>query len=393
MLLLSFVMPISRLIDFITAAVLGFGAASSQAAVLTPHSDAQVIETLPAATGGRAEDRKLRRQWAATPNDAALAVALSRRYLQQAREAGDPRFAGQALAVLQAWPDAAKAPDEVLLMQATLQQYLHEFDTSARWLDLLVQRQPQHAQAWLTLATVRRVQGRYAASDAACAGLAAAGGGLHARACQAENQSLRGEVDAARAGLNELLAAPRLPADTRNWLLTTLAEVESRAGRSGPADQAYVAALAAQSDSYSRLSYADFLFEQQRFAEALAQLKDQPRTDAVLLRLAMFGTRLKSPDGVRDAAEVRQRMALAALRPDARTTHAREQAMFALWVDGKPERALELARINVRHQREPLDVLLLAQAAQAAKSAAGLREAGKVRDEMGLRDSRLDALL
>ena len=193
--------------------------------------------------------------------------------------------------------------------------------------------------------------------------------------------------------MNELLAAPRLPADTRNWLLTTLAEVESRAGRSGPADQAYVAALAAQSDSYTRLSYADFLFEQQRFAEALAQMKDQPRTDAVLLRLAMFGTRLKSPDGARDAAEVRQRMALAALRPDARTTHAREQAMFALWVDGKPERALELARINVRHQREPLDVLLLAQAAQAAKSAAGLREAGKVRDEMGLRDSRLDALL
>ena len=132
MLLLSFAMLLSRLIYFITAAVLGFGAASSQAAVLTPHSDAQVIETLPAATGGRAEDRKLRRQWAATPNDAALAVALSRRYLQQAREAGDPRFAGQALAVLQAWPDATKAPDEVLLMQATLQQYLHEFDTSAR---------------------------------------------------------------------------------------------------------------------------------------------------------------------------------------------------------------------------------------------------------------------
>ena len=331
--------------------------------------------------------------YAATPNDAALAVELSRRYLQQARVAGDPRFAGQALAVLQAWPDPAKAPDEVLLMQATLQQYLHEFDTSAHWLDMLVQRQPQHAQAWLTLATVRRVQGRYAASDAACAGLAAAGGGLHARACQAENQSLRGEVDAARAGLNELLAAPRLPADTRNWLLTTLAEVESRAGRSGPADQAYVVALSAQPDSYSRLSYADFLFEQQRFTEALAQLKDQPRTDAVLLRLAILGTRLKSSDGARDAAEVRQRMALAALRPDARTTHAREQAMFALWVDGKPDHALELARINVRHQREPLDVLLLAQAAQAAKSAAGLREAGKVRDEMGLRDSRLDALL
>ena len=379
--------------NLITALLLALVAVASSAAVLSPRSDAEVVETLPAAIGSRAEDRKLRRQWAATPNDSALAVELSRRYLGQARSAGDPRFAGQALAVLQAWPDPAKAPDDVLLMQATLQQYLHDFDTSARWLEMLVKRQPQQTQAWLTLATVRRVQGRYAASDAACAGLAAAGGGLHARACQAENLSLRGEVDAARAALNELLATPKLPAETRNWLLTTLAEAESRAGRTGPAEQAFLAALSAAQHSYTRLSYADFLFEQQRFGEALAQLKGQERTDAVLLRLAMFGTRLKSADGVRDAAEVRQRMALAALRPDARTTHAREQAMFALWVEGKPDRALELARINVRHQREPLDVLLLAQAARAAKSAAGLREAGKVRDEMGLRDSRLDALL
>ena len=385
-------MFLHRLSHFVAAAALASTVAAPRAAVLTPNSDAQVIETLPAATGGRAEDRKLRRQWAATPNDAALAVELSRRYLAQARSAGDPRFAGQAMAVLQAWPDPAKAPDEVLLMQATLQQYLHEFDTSARWLELLVQREPKQSQAWLTLATVRRVQGRYVASEAACEGLAAAGGGLHARACHAENQSLRGEVDAARDVLNELLASPKLPAAVRNWLLTTLAEVENRAGRNSAAEQAYAAALAAQPDPYTRLSYADFLFEQQRFAEALAQLKDQPRTDAVLLRLAMLGARVKSPTGARDAAEVRQRMALAALRPDARTTHAREQAMFALWVDGKPERALELARINVRHQREPLDVLLLAQAAQAAKSAAGLREAAKVRDEMGLRDSRLDAL-
>ena len=390
--LLSFVM-FDRSPNFIAALVLALVTGTSGAAVLTPHSDAEVIETLPAATGSRAEDRKLRRQWAASPNDPALAVELSRRYLAQARNAGDPRFAGQALAVLQAWPEPGKAPDDVLLMQATLQQYLHEFDLSAHWLEMLVKRQPRQAQAWLTLATVRRVQGRYAASDAACVGLAAAGGGLHARACQAENQSLRGDVDAARATLSELLSSVQLPAGIRNWLLTTLAEVESRAGRARPAEQAYLAALSATPDAYTSLSYADFLFEQERVAEALGQLKGQPRTDAVLLRLAMFGTRLKSVDGARDAAEVRQRMAQAALRPDVRTTHAREQAMFALWVDGKPERALELARVNVRHQREPLDVLLLAQAAQAAKSAAGLREAGKIRDEMGLHDSRLDARL
>ena len=382
-----------KLLFLVAALVLNLTVGMANATVVTPKSDADVIETLPSASGSRTEDRKLRRQWAADPNNPTLAVDLSRRYLEQARTNGDPRFAGQALAVLQAWPEPAKAPDEVLLMQATLQQYLHEFDASARSLELLVKRQPRHPQAWLTLATVRRVQGRYAASDAACAGLAAAGGGLHASACQAENQSLRGDADGARATLKQLLSTPRLPAETQGWLLTTLAEVETRAGRIGPAEQSYLAALAAHADSYAALSYTDFLFEQERFAEGLAQLKGQPRTDGVLLRLAMLGTRLKSADGVRDAREVRERMALAAQRPDARTTHAREQAMFALWVDGKAERALELARVNVRQQREPLDVLLLARAARAAKSAAGVQDAAKVKNEMGLRDSRLDALL
>jgi hypothetical protein len=374
------------------ALALALASGTSGAAVVTPANDTDVVETLPSATGSRAEERKLHRQSVANPSNAALAVELSRRYLDQARSNGDPRFAGQALAALRAWPEPAQAPDEVLLMQATLQQYLHEFDASDGLLELLVKRQPKHAQAWLTLATVRRVQGRYPASDAACAGLAAAGGGLHARACLAENQSLRGEFDVALGTLKALLATPRLPPQTRSWLLTTVAEIENRRGRAGLAEGSYRMALAAQADPYTILSYSDFLFEQERHADALALLKGQARTDAVLLRLAILGTRLKSVDAARDVREVRERMALAALRPDARATHAREQAMFALWVDAKPERALELARVNVRQQREPLDVLLLAQAARAASSAAGVQDAGRVQREMGLHDSRIDAL-
>ena len=50
-------------------------------------------------------------------------------------------------------------------------------------------------QAWLTLATVRRVQGRYADSDLACQQVATNGAALHAQACLAEN--------AARAGMLE----------------------------------------------------------------------------------------------------------------------------------------------------------------------------------------------
>jgi hypothetical protein len=365
----------------------------ANAGSVNPVNDDEVIEVLPAVSGDRAEIRKLRRALAAHPNDALSAVKLSQLYLDQARTQGDPRFVGQALALLGAWPQSDTAPDDVLLMLATLQQFLHDFDTSASNLERLLEHNPKHAQAWLTLATVRRVQGRYADSERACKGVAAAGAAAYAGACQAENASLRGDFVGARAALNTLLGDTRLQAPSmRNWLLTTLAESEARAGRNTQAEAAYRQALQAAADGYTSLSFADFLMTQNRFADASRQLQNQPRTDAVLLRLAIAGVKTRSKAAAADVDELRERMALALLRPEARTTHAREYAMFALWIDNQPREALELAKENVRHQREPLDVLLLAQAATASQDAAARRDAASLASEMGLRDVRLDAL-
>lgn len=372
-------------------ALLGGWGGAAQAEPLTPTQDAEVIEVLPAG-GSAAEDRKLRQLWVNHPTDAATAVTLARRYLSRARELGDPRYAGQALAVLQAWPQPQSAPDEVLLLQATVRQYLHEFELSALQLETLVARRPGQAQAWLTLATVRRVQGRYAASDAACRGLQATGAHLESQACLAENASLRGDNDSARSTLTQLLSAPRLPNATRSWLLTTLAELEQRDGRPEAAEAAFKRALEAERSGYTLLTYVDFLFEADREEEALALLLTQPRTDAVMLRLAMVGARLQTPNADVDARQVREAMAQANLRPGARLAHAREQAMFALWVEGRAAQALELARENVRQQREPLDVLVLAHAARAAGNAQAIREVDQLRKDMGLHDQRLDAL-
>ena len=381
---------LAAILLFVLAAWSGVGA---QASVVNPLSDDEVIEVLPAVSGSRAEIRNLRRTLAADPRDARSAVKLAQLYLNQARTQGDPRFVGQALALLGAWPQSDTAPDEVLLMLATLQQFLHDFDTSASNLERLVKRNPRHAQAWLTLATVRRVQGRYADSERACKGVAAAGAAAYAGACQAENASLRGDFVGARAALTRLLADTRLQAPSiRNWLLTTLAESEARAGRNTQAEAAYRQALQAAADGYTSLSFADFLMTQNRFADASRQLQNQPRTDAVLLRLAIAGVNTHSKEAAADVNELRERMALAMLRPEARTTHAREYAMFALWIDNQPREALELAKENVRHQREPLDVLLLAQAAAASQDAAARRDAVSLASEIGLRDVRLDAL-
>ncbi|MEO6364088.1 MAG: hypothetical protein ABIO71_12720 [Caldimonas sp.] len=364
---------------------------------IVPSRDDEVVEVLPA-SANRGEERQMRKRLAAQPADAPLAVSVARRYLEQARESGDPRPAGLAMAALRAWPDAAAAPPEVLLVRATLQQYLHEFDAAVASLRQLLSRGAVEgrSQAWLTLATVLRVQGRYAESDAACREVGLSGNALYGSACLAENSALRGEVAVARQSLQKLLADPRLPEAARGWLLTSLAELEERDGRADAADAAYRGVLRLGPDSYASVAYADFLIAQKRPSEAIAALKGATRSDAVVLRLAIAETMSTASHGVvpgRDVVEMRERIALANERPEARIFHGREQAMFALLVDRDAERALSLARGNVTRQREPLDLLVLAQAARASGEPAAIAEAKRLKASQGLHDRRIDALL
>jgi hypothetical protein len=299
-----------------------------------------------------------------------------------------------ALSAIGAWTDDATMPDDILMMRATLQQYLHEFDASVQSLQhLLAHPGAPRPQAWLTLATVRRVQGRYADSDMACQRVALSGARLHASACLAENAALRGDLSRARDTLQALIASGTDQGQTRAWLTTSLAELEQRAGHAMAADAAFRTSLALSPDAYTTMAYADFLVEQRRPELALALLKDQGRSDAVLLRLAIAGTLAHAASATADAAEMRERIALANERPDAKVFHGREQAMFALAVDRDVPRALDLARGNVAHQREPLDLLVLAQAARASGQPAALEAARRLTREIGLVDQRINAIL
>ena len=375
-------------------AALGLIAWLAQAVPIKPASDNEVVEVLPAVPGGRAEQRRLRKALAEQPRDVGLALTMARRYLEQAHESGDPRFAGMAMAAIEPWSDEAAMPDELLMMRATVQQYLHRFDDSVRILRKLLARPSgkNQSQGWLTLATVLRVQGRYADSDAACAQLAQTGAALHARACAAENAALRGDVERARAAFTALLSNPREAAATQAWLNTSLAELEQRAGNAPAAEAAFKRALALAPDTYTRLAYADLLIERRRPAEVLVLLAAEPRSDNVLLRLAIAGTQAKAASATADVAEMRERIALANERPEAKVFHGREQAMFALAVDNDPTRALDLARGNIGQQREPLDLFVLAQAARASGRADAIVEAKRLTAEVGLVDRRIEAL-
>jgi len=66
---------------------------------------------------------------------------------------------------------------------------------------------------------------------------------------------------------------------------------------------------------------------------------------------------------------------------------------FPVFEGAALDRAVALARGNVAHQREPVDLLVYAQAARASGDAAARAEVRRLRDAIGLHDRRLDAEL
>lgn len=382
---------------WVAGAALALAAFATHAVPRMPASDDEVVETLPVVAGWSGEQRRLRRELAQRPNDEATAIAAASTYLDLAREQGDARYAGYAMGALQAWEATppAQTPPAVLVMRATVAQFLHDFDGAEATLRMALARRPNDAQAWITLATILRVRGRYNESDAACRSLGRSGPAFYGVACLAENAGLRGNHADARQALQALLADPALrdadKAGTRQWLLTSVAEVEELAGRQAEADAAYRKAVAAQRSGYLLLAYSDYLQRVGRHAEIPKLLANEARSDAVLLRLAIAGAAARDKSAQAEADELRQRFEAAALRPGTTALHAREEAMFALDVQNDPKRALELARLNLRLQREPIDFLVFARAASAASDTTARDEVKALMQQIGLKDARVDA--
>jgi Tfp pilus assembly protein PilF len=288
------------------------------------------------------------------------------------------------------------APPPIAILLATLAQYQHDFDGSRHMLEAVLARDPGNPQATLTLATIARVQGRYADSDRRCREVTVR---IYRAACLAENMALRGQVDEGRRDVAMLLALPEAQgaagASLRQWLTTTLAELEERAGNDDAADAAYRSALGLGRDSYLSLDYVDFLIAHQRDAEAEALLTREPRPygDGVLLRLAIVQKEAKEATARELAAELHDRFEAAKERGDAISIHGRELARSMFAVEGDAKGAVVVARDNLRIQKEPADFLVMAEAARAAGDTAALRDVDAQAKAIGLVDRRLRAIV
>jgi Tfp pilus assembly protein PilF len=359
------------------------------AALAAPHVPAdgnRVVERLPSRSDpAQRELGRLRAELGARPDDVRLAGALARRYIEQARIDGDPRYLGYAQAALAPWWKQDAPPDEVLVLRATLRQSTHQFPAALADLDAALRRDSGNVQAWLTRATVQMVSGDLRGARASCMRLYSRAPALAVQTCLSNVGSVSGQAAASYRQLLE--AQARHPLDApgiRVWVETLLAEMAERMGDTAVAEAHFRQALAAgQPDSYLLGAWSDFLLDHGRAPEVVRLLKDKTRVDALLLRYALALQATGSPEAAPQTAALRVRFDAAMLRGD--TVHQREQARFELALRHDPAAAVRLAKANWQVQKEPADLRILADCAVASGDAEAAR---MVRD--WLQSSRIE---
>ncbi len=332
-----------------------------------PQQDTQVLEhlTVKAADPVAREIRALRASLLRDPQNMDVAVSLATKLIEQSRSEGDPRFLGQAQAVLVPWLNHPTPPSSTLLLRAMIRQHAHEFDLALADLDAVLNMQPANAQAWLTRASIYQVQGRYEEARRACQPLLRLAGRHVALTCLGDIAGLSGQAATSREMLTTSLERPRISARERLWILTILAEMAARTGDTNAAEKHFLDARSlGLKNIYLLGAYADFLLDQGRTQEVVTLLQHETRADGLLLRLTLAEQALHLPVSKNHTAELAARFS--AGRERGTRVHVREEARFTLALLHDPQAALTLAQANWEIQKEPWDARLLLETALAS---------------------------
>ncbi|QWT21171.1 hypothetical protein KPL74_03945 [Bacillus sp. NP157] len=359
-----------------------------------PDRDDVVLQHVPPHTDPRVRQFDvLRTDAAAHPTDPARAVALAEAYINYGRSTGDARYLGRAMAVISPFMATASPPIPVALAHATILQSRHAFDASRSELEAILRRDPDSAQAWLTLASVAMVQGDYPTANRACVQLTNAGGGFMGMACTSSLRSLDGHATQAYALLGLIEdPGPKAPADIRAWIEGLMADTAIRTGRADLADAHFREALRwTPGDNFLLADYGEFLLDTGRPADALALVAAETQSDTSFLIRVAAEVALGDAHADADIKAMDARFAAMEQRGD--HLFLREQAAFVLHIHHDANEALRLAALNWTTQRAPKDARIYLEAAIAAGKPGAAAPVLAFVKASGMRDPAVDALL
>ncbi len=347
-----------------------------------PQNDAEVIELFAPKTK-------------AQPTTEADAIAQARIAIQSSRELQDPRYLGRARALLKPWWGKENASNEVLTLQATIEQSLHLFSDARKTLAGLTTRDTQNLQAWLTLASLDRLAGNYGAALTACERASRSTSSnvakIYGDLCSADIQChLKNDAIPFRSLLMSFVRL-RLNPDLLSWGFSLLAECEERTGDTVKSLDAYRSSISLAPDNYTAISYSDALLRNKQPEKAMQVLATLPKSDSVLLRLA-HSLRLKEFGQWKMIhSDLMQRFDESIARGDDPKLHARERAYAALWLSDDAAQAVAQSKLNIESQKEVIDWLLLFESLEKANDKVSLKRYAAIVQSTGLRDHRLRA--
>lgn len=373
--------------------VLG-GSSASWAAPRTPTDDKEVLERLPLKPGDATsrELAELRASVAAATRansgDAGPATQLAERYYDLAMARGDPRYIGQADAVVAPFAKVRSAP--LAVVRGQLRQYRHDFAGALADFALALEIDPNYASAHAWRGAIFLVQADYPAAAKECDALERLARPTLAAGCRGLLLTYTGKAEEGYALLQKaLVKAP--DAGNRLWLLTHLGEIAQWQGKPEIAEAHFKAALALNiEDGYLLAAWSDFLLDQNRPQEVLKALAGQEASDPLLLRLSIAGKATGDAGAAASIQALKDRFAAAKARGD--TTHRAEESRFEAQLGGNTARAVEVAAANYQVQKEPRDARALLEAAIAARKPEAAAPVIAWLASSGFQDARIKSL-
>jgi tetratricopeptide (TPR) repeat protein len=365
-------------------AVSGIGVAIGEP--YTPSSDLAVLGSVPAgARHAEVNTRLMARE------RIDVALPLAEFYIRQARSTGDLRYLGYAEAMLGNWIGPTSTSAEALVLHATVLQSRHDFSEALTILHRALALKPDDAQAWLTVATVLRVLGRYDEAGGACEEVSRRANAAVAELCRQGLRGLTGQLASAYAEVQRI-SSREMPDAERAWRDSELGEMAVRLGDDTAAEHWFRNGLhSSPDDFYIRAAYADLLLRKHRPREVLTLVRGRESLEPLLLRIAIAQKELRDPGLEESRASLSAAFTAEAQRGDG--VHRREQSRFLLEVQNDPREALKAAAANWQVQREVEDVLVFVRAANATgipQAAASAREFVR---EHRMEDLRITSLL
>jgi tetratricopeptide (TPR) repeat protein len=308
-----------------------------------PENDSYVVEKLPRSliTLGH----KIKTDETVSP------LVRARNYLAIAQRTSDPAFVRYAEGVLAPWNSCPTCPIEVLFLRAVIKQHKHEFEDAMLALDQLLLADPAHAEAQLLKASILITQGRYDEARRIFAANLALTSTMRGLTIFSLASSLSGNLRSAEQVLLRAAAAGDGAETAFAW--TTLAEMAVRAGSFEEATKRFERSLKVEPDnSYTVAAFADLLLAQSQIEKAIDLLNLETSSEALIARRYLARNQKPSPDLIEQLS---------------RSGHFRELALLQIRSSESPDEALRSAEKNWATQKEPIDSILLLEAAIAAE--------------------------